>query len=118
MVAAGFSTASAILNCVTMLILRIQVDENHANITNEELDWKRELEKRELVSISGPAGSLLQKRTHLKYKKVCHTELNSSQGYVNLKCHVCFTTKGTAWTVELCGAGSFGDRFCRVWLPG
>ena len=54
---------------VVILNPRWQTGDDHANITNEELDWKRELEKRELVSISGNAGTLLQKRTHLLYKR-------------------------------------------------
>ena len=54
---------------IAILNPRWQTGDDHANITNEELDWKRELEKRELVSISGNAGTLLQKRTHLLYKR-------------------------------------------------
>ena len=39
------------------------------NITNEELDWKAELEKRELVTIKTAIGDKIEKRTQIKYKK-------------------------------------------------
>jgi len=50
-------------------IVQIQTFKNHDNLTNEELEWKEEIEKRELVRIRTGVGTLLEKRTRIKYKK-------------------------------------------------
>ena len=50
-------------------ILKWQTWTDHENITNAELDWKLELEKRELITIKTALGDKLEKRTQLKYKK-------------------------------------------------
>ena len=65
----GFAIIAAISNTVATFILQWQTSRNHENITNAELDWKNELEKRELEQILGPHGVKLERRTQLKYKK-------------------------------------------------
>jgi hypothetical protein len=65
----AFAIIAAISNCVATFILQWQTSRNHENITNAELDWKNELEKRELEQILTPHGVKLERRTQLKYKK-------------------------------------------------
>ena len=69
MAANGFAVASAFFNAVATFILQWQTSKDHENITNAELDWKKELEKRELQQILTPHGTKLERRTQLKYKK-------------------------------------------------
>ena len=54
---------------IRSFILKWQTWTDHENITNAELDWKLELEKRELITIKTALGDKLEKRTQLKYKK-------------------------------------------------
>ena len=68
-VAFGFSFTSLASFLVAAFILRVQTFTNHQNITNEELDWKYELEKRELVCIRTGIGNKIEKKTQIKYKK-------------------------------------------------
>ena len=53
---------------IRSFILKWQTWTDHENITNAELDWKLELEKRELITIKTALGPKLQKRTQLKYR--------------------------------------------------
>ncbi len=69
MAAAAFSLLSGLSFTIRSFILKWQTWKNHENITNEELDWKYELEKRELITIRTAVGSKIEKRTQLKYKK-------------------------------------------------
>ena len=64
-----FAIFAAFCNAIATFILQSQTSKNHENITNAELDWKRELEKRELIEILTPHGSKLERQTQLKYKK-------------------------------------------------
>ena len=65
----GFAIIAAISNTIATFILQWQTSRNHENITNAELDWKNELEKRELIQIGSGIGATIQRRTQLKYKK-------------------------------------------------
>ncbi len=65
----AFAFASSLSFFISNLVLKIQTFANHENITNEELDWKYELEKRELVRLRTSMGDKLEKRTQIKYKK-------------------------------------------------
>ena len=65
----GFAVASAVFNAIAAYILQWETAVDHENITNAELDWKMELERRELQQIWTPNGPTLQRRTQLKYKK-------------------------------------------------
>lgn len=51
MAASAFCLLAVVSYIIVYLILVIQTDKNHDNITNEELEWKEELEKREIVTI-------------------------------------------------------------------
>lgn len=69
MAGTGFAAAAATSYSVAYLILQVQTSKDHENITNEELDWKRELEARELITIQTALGAKLEKRTQMKYKR-------------------------------------------------
>ena len=69
MTAAALSLFGTFLNWIIALVLMISTDKDHENLTNQEIDWKNELEKRELVTIKTALGNVYQKRTHLKYKR-------------------------------------------------
>ncbi|XP_040574191.1 uncharacterized protein [Lepeophtheirus salmonis] len=69
MVASGLAMGSVVSYFISTIILYYQTKKDHANITNEELDWKREVERRELVVVRTPLGAKYEKRTQLKYKK-------------------------------------------------
>ena len=51
MAASSFCLLAVVSYIVVYFILVIQTDKDHENITNEELDWKYELEKREMITI-------------------------------------------------------------------
>ena len=76
----GFAIASAVINSIATFILQWQTSIDHENITNAELDWKYELEKRELQQIATPHGIKLERRTQLKYKKE-RIGMNTCLGY-------------------------------------
>ena len=61
--------ASSVINVIATFILQLQTSKDHQNITNEELDWKYELEKREMVVVSHSLGGKIEKKTHIAYKK-------------------------------------------------
>lgn len=67
--ASAFSIAAALAFFVAYLVLKIRTDRNHDNLTNEELDWKHQLEKRNLVSFNTPFGQKIEKRNQIRYKK-------------------------------------------------
>ncbi|CAB4069316.1 unnamed protein product [Lepeophtheirus salmonis] len=69
MVASGLAMGSVVSYFISTIILYYQTKKDHANITNEELDWKKEVERRELVVVRTPLGAKYEKRTQLKYKK-------------------------------------------------
>jgi hypothetical protein len=69
MAASAFCLLSGLSFTIRAFILKWQTWRNHENITNAELDWKFEVEKRELITIRTAIGDKLEKRTQLKYKK-------------------------------------------------
>ena len=69
MTASALSLFGTFLNWIVALVLMISTNNDHENLTNAEIDWKNELEKRELVTIRTALGNVYQKRTHLKYKR-------------------------------------------------
>ena len=69
MAASAFCLLSGLSFTIRSFILKWQTWTDHENITNAELDWKDELQKRELITIKTALGDKLEKRTQLKYKK-------------------------------------------------
>ena len=69
MTASALSLFGTFLNWIIALVFVISTNNDHENLTNAEIDWKNELEKRELVTIRTALGNVYQKRTHLKYKR-------------------------------------------------
>lgn len=67
--ASAFSLLSVVSYLISSFILKWQTHANHENISNAELEWKAELEKRELVTINTGIGEKYEKRTQIKYKK-------------------------------------------------
>ncbi|TRY80092.1 hypothetical protein TCAL_17091 [Tigriopus californicus] len=69
MAASAFSLLSVVSFLISSFILKWQTHTNHENISNAELEWKEELEKREMVTIHTGIGEKYEKRTQIKYKK-------------------------------------------------
>jgi hypothetical protein len=44
--------AAALAYFIAYLVLKIRTDRNHDNLTNEEMDWKQELGKKEATNKS------------------------------------------------------------------
>jgi len=61
--------AAAISFIIAFLILKFKTEKNHENLTNMEIEWREELEKRQLVSFSTPFGQKIEKRNQIRYKK-------------------------------------------------
>ena len=66
MAASAFSLLSVLSYVVSSGILWHQTDRNHENITNEELEWKHELEKREMLTLRTAIGNKYEKRTQIR----------------------------------------------------
>ena len=52
------SLLGTFLHWIIALVLMISTDRDHENLTNAEIDWKNELEKRELVTIRTAIGNI------------------------------------------------------------
>jgi len=63
MSASAFALLGTALNWLVALMLMIQTDKDHVNLTNKEKDWKDELERREMILVFGR----VQKKTHRNY---------------------------------------------------
>ena len=69
MTASAFALLGTLLNWIVALVLMITTSNDHQNLTNAELEWKKILEDRELVTIKHSLGKEYKKRTHLNYMK-------------------------------------------------
>ena len=58
MTASALSLLGTFLHWIIALVLMISTDRDHENLTNAEIDWKNELEKRELVTIRTAMGNI------------------------------------------------------------
>ncbi len=69
MTASGLALIGTFMKWVVSLVIMLATDKDHENLTNAELDWKAELDERELTVIKTPLGEKIEKKTQLKYKR-------------------------------------------------
>ena len=67
--ATGFALAGTFLNWIVAFHFWLVYSKDHENLTNAEIEWKEELEKRKLVPLPTSTGNVIQTKPHITYIK-------------------------------------------------
>ena len=69
MTATAFATASSVFFIIMYLTLKWKTNNNHDNLTNEELKWKKMLEENNKIEYINPYGPKIEFKNQMKYKR-------------------------------------------------